>query len=393
MNDTIEPFIIDIAQDALDDLQERLRRTRWPQEIGDNGQWQAGTNLGFMRELTDYWINHYDWRAQETAMNAFPQFRTTIDDVPVHFIHVKGKAIDQGPRPMPLIINHGWPWTFWDMRKIIGPLTDPAAHGGDPADAFEVIAPSLPGFGFSSPLERPGIYFTPTADLWAKLMTRLGHERFATQGGDIGAFVSAMLGHKYADRVIGAHLHLLAALKAPYPAPEDYAPEEAGWRAKHAAFFAEGSAYMQIQRTRPQTISFAMNDSPVGLAAWLIDKRRAWSDCGGDVESVFSKDDLITTVMIYWLTETYESSARHYYEGRPENFVPAFVHDRVPVVEAPTGILQFEGDIWLQPRKWAERYYNLKRWNVVEKGGHFAPMEAPDILVDDLRAFFRPLRG
>ncbi len=388
MSDAIQPFRIDIPQAALDDVQDRLRRTRWPQEIGDNVDWQAGTSLAYMRELTEYWLGEYDWRAQERAMNAFPQFKTVIDDVPIHFIHVKGK----GPSPMPLIINHGWPWTFWDMRKIIGPLTDPAAHGGDPADAFEVIAPSLPGFAFSSPLEVPGIYFTPTADLWAKLMTLLGHERFATQGGDIGAFVSAMLGHKYADRMIGVHLHLLMALKAPYPTPEDFAPEEADWGKKFAAFFADGSAYMQIQRTRPQTISFAMNDSPVGLAAWLIDKRRAWSDCGGDVESVFSKDDLITTAMLYWLTETYESSARHYYEARPENFIPAHVHDRTPVVEAPTGVLQFKGDVWLQPRKWAERYYNLKRWNVAEKGGHFAPMEAPGMLVEDIREFFRPLR-
>ena len=389
MTDTILPFRIDIPEAQLDDLRDRLRRTRWPQEIGDNSNWQAGTNLAYMRDLTDYWLNQYDWRGQERAMNALPQFRTMIDEIPVHFVHVKGK----GPSPMPLIINHGWPWTFWDMRKIIGPLTDPAAHGGDAADAFEVIAPSLPGFAFSSPLTTPGIYFTPTADLWARLMTRLGHERFATQGGDIGAFVSAMLGHKYADRVIGAHLHLLMALKPPFPTAEDFAPEEAEWGKKGAAFFADGSGYMQIQRTRPQTISFAMHDSPVGLAAWLIEKRRAWSDCGGDIESLFTRDDLITTAMIYWLTETYESSARHYYEARPEKFLPAHVHDRTPVVEVPTAALQFKGDVWLQPRKWAERYYNLQRWNVVEKGGHFAPMEAPEVLVDDIREFFRQLRN
>ena len=389
MTDAIYPFRIEIPQAALDDLRDRLLRTRWPREIGDNSNWQAGTNLAYMRELTDYWLNHYDWRVQERAMNEFPQFRTTIDGVPIHFIQVKGK----GPNPMPLIINHGWPWTFWDMRKIIGPLTDPAAYGGDPADAFKVIAPSLPGFAFSSPLEKPGMYFAPTADLWVKLMARLGHERFATQGGDVGAFVSSMLGHKYPEKIIGVHLHLLMALKQPYPAPEDFAPEEAAWGAKFAKFFADGSGYMHIQRTRPQTISFAMHDSPVGLAAWLIDKRRAWSDCDGNVESVFSKDDLITSAMLYWLTETYESSARHYYEAKPERFAAAHVHDRTPVVEAPTGVLQFNGDVWLQPRKWAERYYNLKRWNVVEKGGHFAPMEAPAVLVKDLREFFRPLRA
>ena len=202
-----------------------------------------------------------------------------------------------------------------------------------------------------------------------------------------------MLGHKYADRIIGTHLTLLMSLKAPFPAAEDYAPEELEWGGKFANFMAKNSAYMQIQSTRPQTISFAMHDSPIGLAAWLIEKRRAWSDCGGDVESVFSKDDLINTVMLYWLTDTYESSARHYYETTPENFMSAHVHDRAPVVAAPTAALQFKGDVWLQPRKWAEKYYNLKRWNVVEKGGHFAPMEAPEILVDDIRGFFRTLRA
>jgi pimeloyl-ACP methyl ester carboxylesterase len=387
MTDVVQPFRIDIPQAALDDLQDRLRRTRWPQEIGDNTDWQAGTNLAYMRELTDYWLNQYDWCAQEAAMNAFPQFRTTIDEVPIHFIHVQGK----GPNPMPLVINHGWPWTFWDMRKIIGPLTDPAAYGGDPADAFEVIAPSLPGFAFSSPLEVEGMFFNPTADLWVKLMARLGHERFATQGGDIGAFVSARLGHKYAEKIIGVHLHLAGAVMPPYPVPEDYAPEELAWGAKFAQFMANGNGYMQIQRTRPQTIGFAMHDSPVGLAAWLIDKRRAWSDCGGDVEAVFSKDDLITNAMLYWLTETYVSSARHYYEATSERMVPC--HDRQPPVEAPTALLQFKNDVWLQPRKWAERYYNLQRWNVMDRGGHFAPMEVPGVLVDDLREFFRPLRS
>ena len=383
----VAPFRIAIPEDALTDLRERLRRTRWPQEIGDNADWEAGTSLVYMRELTEYWLNRYDWRAQEAAMNAFPQFRTIIDGVPLHFIHVKGK----GPNPMPLVVNHGWPWTFWDMRKIIGPLTDPAAHGGDPADAFDVIAPSLPGFAFSSPLETEGMFFNPTADLWVKMMERLGYDRFAAQGGDIGAFVSARLGHKYAHRIIGVHLTLAAATMPPYPVQDDYAPEERDWGAKFASFMAQGSGYMQIQRTRPQTIAFAMHDSPVGLAAWMIDKRRAWSDCGGDVEAVFSKDDLITSVMLYWLTDTFASSARHYYESRPDRMVP--VHDRQPPVEAPTALLQFKGDVWLQPRKWAERYYNLKRWNVAEQGGHFAPMEQPGVLVDDIRAFFADLRS
>jgi pimeloyl-ACP methyl ester carboxylesterase len=385
--ETIVPFRVDIPEADLADLRERLRRTRWPSEVGDNADWFAGANLAYMRELAAYWLDGYDWRAQERAMNAFPQFKTQIDGVPVHFIHVRGK----GPNPTPLVINHGWPWTFWDMRKIIGPLTDPAAHGGDPADAFHVVAPSLPGFAFSSPLTEPGMNFFAVADLWVTLMARLGYDRFAAQGGDIGAMVAAQLGHKHADRLIGTHLHFIMPTKAPYPAPADYGPGEEDWEAKNEGFMQTGSGYMNIQMTRPQTIAFAMHDSPVGLAAWLVEKRRGWSDCGGQVETVFSKDDLLNTVMLYWLTDTYVSSARHYFESRRSRF--AHAHDRVPVVEAPTGVIQFKGDVMLRPRKWAERYYNLKRWTVVDDGGHFAPMETPEVLVDDIRAFFRPLRA
>jgi pimeloyl-ACP methyl ester carboxylesterase len=385
-DEAVVPFVIDIPDAQLDDLAQRLRRMRWPTEVGDNSDWDAGANLAYMRGLVDYWLNGYDWRAQERAMNAFAQFRTVIDGAPVHFIHEKGV----GPNPAPLILNHGWPWTFWDMRKIIRPLADPAAFGGDPADAFDVIVPSLPGFGFSSPLTQPGMGFTQAADIYVKLMQRLGYGRFAAQGGDIGAMVAAHLGHKYADRLLGAHLHLILPLKEPYPQSSDFGPEEAGWERKNMDFMNRGSGYMKIQMTKPQTIAFAMNDSPVGLAAWLVEKRRAWSDCGGDVEAVFSKDDLLTTVMIYWLTETYVSAARHYYEPQRTPYPKA--HDRLPVVEAPTGVIQFTGDVLLGPRKWAEKFYNLHRWRVMESGGHFAPMEKPEIMIDDLRAFFRPLR-
>jgi pimeloyl-ACP methyl ester carboxylesterase len=383
--EAVAPFRVEIPQADLDEVRDRLKRTRWPSEPFVNDDWQAGANLAYMRELVDYWLSHYDWRAHERAMNAFPQFKTEIDGVPIHFIHQRGK----GPNPMPLVINHGWPWTFWDMRKIIGPLSDPAAHGGDPADAFDVVAPSLPGFAFSSPVGKEPANFFTTADLWVKLMARLGYERFATQGGDIGAMVSSQLGHKYADRIIGAHLHLLLPTKAPRPEPADFTPEEAAFGQRTAQFMQDGSGYMHIQRTRPQTISYAMHDSPVGLAAWLVEKRRAWGDTRDGLETVFSKDDLITTAMLYWLTETYVSSAKHYYDSRFTDHV----HDRVPVVEAPTGVLQFKGDVILQPRKWAERYFNLKRWNVAERGGHFAPMETPQVLVDDIRAFFRTLRA
>lgn len=387
MNTAMEPFEIAIADEAIADLRERLRSTRWPREIGDNGGWEAGTNLGFMRELAQYWLDHYDWRRHEREMNRLPQFKTVIGGLPIHFIHVKGK----GPSPTPLIATHGWPWTFWDLRKIIGPLTDPGAHGGDPADAFDVVVPSLPGFAFSSPLEAPGIFHAPTADLWAQLMTRLGYDRFAAQGADIGAFVSAMLGHRYPDRVIGVHLQHLVPIRPPLAQEEDYAPHEKGGIGKRARFMADGSGYMHIQRTRPQTIAYAMHDSPVGLAAWLIEKRRDWADTGGDVESVFDKDDLLTTVSLYWFTETYLSSAHHYYASGRANLADSLLHDRLPAVDVPVAALQFEGDMIYHPRTWAERQYNIQRWAVEKHGGHFGAAERPDVLVEDLRGFFRDL--
>lgn len=372
----------------MQDLRDRLERTRWPNEIGDNKAWQAGTNLAYMRELVDYWLNTYDWRTQESAMNAFPQFRTAIVGIPVHFIYAKGT----GPSPMPLIINHGWPWTFWDMRKVIAPLADPGAHGGDPSDAFDVIVPSLPGFGFSSPLEVPGIFHTPVADLWVKLMDRLGYNRFASQGGDIGAFVSVMLGHRHPDRLIGVHLQHLVPTRPPFAAPEDYTPEEEAARLLRERFMANGTGYMHIQRTRPQTISYAMHDSPAGLAAWLIEKRRDWADTGGDIESVFNKDDLLTTVCIYWFTETYLSAAHYYHAPAKAGLQGSFIHDRTRVVDVPVAGLQFGKDIIYHPRKWAERVFNIQRWNVEPGGGHFGPAEKPEIFIRDVREFFRTLR-
>ncbi len=388
MTETIEPFHIAIAQEDLDDLRQRLERARWPQEIGDNGNWQAGTNLAYMRELVAYWLESYDWGGHEAAMNAVPQFRTIIDKVPVHFQHIRGK----GPSPMPIILTHGWPWTFWDLRRVIGPLTDPAAHGGGAVDAFDVIIPSLPGFGFSSPLTKPGVFHANIADIWVKLMDRLGYGRFAAQGADIGAFVTAFLGHRHPDRLIGIHLQHLVPLRPPMAAPEDYAEDEKPAIAKRAAFMADGSGYAAIQRTRPQTIAYGMHDSPIGLAAWLVEKRRSWGGTGGQIESVFSKDDLLTTVCLYWFTQTYLSSAHHYYQPTQGGVDRGFVHDRRPLVEVPVAGLQFLGDIIYHPRKWVESHYNLQSWRVEEHGGHFGAAERPEVLVEDLRAFFRQWR-
>lgn len=384
----IEPFVIDIPPAVLDDLQERLARTRWTGDFA-NGEWAYGADVAYVRELAEYWRDRYDWRARERLMNSFAHFRTVVDGLPIHFIHERGK----GPNPIPLILSHGWPWSFWDFAKVIGPLTDPAAHGGDPADAFDVVVPSLPGYGFSTPLTRTGVNFWNTAELWVELMERLGYPRFAAQGGDWGAFISAELGHRFADRMIGVHIST--------PAPldfmtftgwdlSDFAPEEKANLARMAAINAEETGYFLLQKTKPQTPAVALNDSPAGLLAWIVEKRRSWSDCGGEVERRFSKDELIDTAMLYWVTGSYHTSARYYYEAAHNPWQPA--HDRQPVVEAPTALAIFPAELTHPARRWAERYYNLRQWSELPAGGHFAPMEEPAALVEDLRRFFRERR-
>lgn len=384
-----ERFDIAVSDDVLTDLRTRLERTRWSPDFA-NDDWRYGTNLTYLRALTAYWRERYDWRRHEAAMNRFDHYRTEIDGVPIHFIHQKGK----GPKPVPLILSHGWPWTFWDMHKVIGPLTDPASFGGDPADAFDVVVPSLPGYGFSTPLTKPGANAVGTADLWQVLMNDvLGYGRFAAHGGDWGALITAQLGHKHSERLIGIHIANGAPLdffKTGLPAPDEYADDELDSRARAVQRMAEGHGYLAIQSTRPQTLSFGLADSPVGLCAWLLDKRREWSDCGGDVERSFSKDELLTTVMLYWVTESVGTAARYYYEIRHNPWQPS--HHRTPTVDVPTGIIRFKHDVCYSPRRVMERNYDIRRWTSVPTGGHFAPMETPDILVDDLRAFFRPLR-
>jgi pimeloyl-ACP methyl ester carboxylesterase len=385
-----EPFTIAIPEAVLTDLRERLAKTRWSGDFA-NPRWEYGTNRDYLKSLVDYWRQDYDWRKHEQEMNAFSHYQTTIEDVPIHFIHEPGK----GPKPMPLILSHGWPWTFWDFHKVIRPLTDPAAFGGDPQDAFDVVVPSLPGYGFSTPLTKPGINFWRTADLWVTLMQEvLGYNKFAAQGGDWGALITAQLGHKYADRLIGCHMNLMAPLNVflgGLPEASEYGPEEKGWYEKNLQFFTAESGYSALQTTKPQTVAYALNDSPVGLCSWILEKRRTWSDCGGDVEKRFSKDDLLTTMTLYWITQSYGTSARYYYEATHNPWQPA--HNRTPVVEAPTGIAVFLQEVILMPRRWAEKYYNLQRWTLMPAGGHFAPMEEPQRLVEDVRAFFRLLRG
>ena len=384
-----QPFSVAISDETLTDLQERLARVRWPDDFA-NSQWEYGTNLGYLKELVEYWRDEYDWRRHEDAINAFSQYQSTIEGIPIHFIHEPGK----GPRPMPLILSHGWPWTFWDFHKVIRPLSDPAAFGGDPTDAFDVVVPSLPGFGFSTPLTKPGINFWRTADLWVTLMQDvLGYQRFAAQGGDYGALISHQLGHKYADRLIGVHTNLLAPLDIFSGGLLDaswFGPDEQAWYEKNTHFVDAESGYSALQTTKPQTLTYAINDSPVGLCAWILEKRRTWSDCKGNVENRFTKDELLTTMTLYWVTQSFGTSARYYYEALHNPWQPS--HDRTPVVEAPTGVSVFLEEVLLMPRRWAESHYNLKRWTEMPSGGHFAPMEEPELLVEDIRAFFRPLR-
>jgi pimeloyl-ACP methyl ester carboxylesterase len=389
-----ERFTIHFPDSELDRLKGRLADPRWPQPL-EQGTWADGADLGYMKELVAYWREGYDWRRHEAAMNGFAHFRTVLDGVPIHFIHERGKGVPGGPKPLPIMLNHGWPWTFWDFHKVIRPLADPAAFGGDPADAFDVVVPSLPGFTFSTPLPRPGIGYVQTADLWARLMTEvLGYPKFVTEGGDWGALVSAQLGHKHADKLIGLFTHLPAAPNAMtgnMPQPEDFAPEERHWMEENKRYYTEELGYFEQQSSKPMTLAYALNDSPVGLAAWLVEKRRSWSGCRGDLESVFSKDELLTTVMLYWLTQSAGSAAQFYHSVRHGGWQPA--HTGTPLMNVPTGVAVFADEIAKLPRAYVARQYDLRRWTVLPRGGHFAPAEQPEAIVREIRAFARELRG
>ncbi len=383
-----EPFKVAVPARVLTDLRARLRKTRWAEDFG-NEQWAYGTNSTALKGLVDYWLNGFDWRRQEREMNRYPHYRATIDGIPIHFIHQPGK----GPRPIPIVLSHGWPWTFWDLHKLIGPLSDPAAFGASPDDAFDVVVPSLPGYGFSTPLTATGINYWRTADLWVTLMREvLGYDRFAAQGGDWGAMVSAQLGHKYPQHMIGIHVTMVGplSLTGMRPKPEEYGPEEAGWFERTAHFFEAESGYFHLQTTKPQTLAYALNDSPVGLCSWIVEKRRTWSDCDGRVERRFTRDDLLTTVTLYWVTQSFGTSARYYYEAVHNPWQPS--HDGEKLITAPMAVAVFPREVILMPRRWVERMYNLQRWTVFQSGGHFAPMEEPQALIEDIRTFFRTLR-
>ena len=374
----ISPYRIDISQGALDDLRDRLGRTRWPDELPGVG-WDLGVPLDYLKGLAEYWATTYDWRGQEAALNEFAQFTTVIDDQNVHFLHVRSPE----PEALPLLITHGWPGSIAEFLDIIGPLTDPAAHGGDPADAFHVIAPSIPGFGFSGPTHETGWNTVRVAYAWAELMRRLGYERYGAQGGYTGALVSPELGRIDPEHLAGIHVNNL--LTFPSGQLDDLSDADQGRLKLMQHWQNEMAGYASIQSTRPQTLAYALTDSPVGQLAWIVEKFKEWTDpAAGLPEDAVDRDRLLTDVSIYWLTATAGSSARLYYEGAKSWGQPG------EPSAVPTGVAVFPMDITI--RSIAESQHNIVHWTEFDRGGHFAAMEAPGLLVADIREFFRPLR-
>ncbi len=381
----VRPFTIAVEDSVLDDLRLRLANTRWPDEIPGSG-WDYGSNLAYLKELVEYWRTKFDWRAQEAKLNAFSHFKSEVDGLDIHFIHEKGK----GPDPIPLIITHGWPSCFFEMTKIIPLLADPASHGGDAADSFDVVAPSLPGFGFSDHAQDRGMEVQRVAGMWNKLMTQnLGYPKFAAQGGDIGSGVTARLGFAHSDTLYGIHLTSITR-PTPYlgPGSKPLTDAEQALITQRDKWFADEGGYNHIQGTKPQTLAYGLNDSPVGLAAWIVEKYRTWSDCGGDIEKSYTKDELLTIVTIYWVTQTISSSTRMYFENQKN----LWTMEKGQKVPAPAGMAMFPQEISKPPREWGERSYDVRRWTEMTSGGHFAALEEPQLLAEEVRAFFRDFR-
>jgi len=377
-HDKISPYRIDIPQGALDDLRDRLGRTRWPDELPGVG-WDLGVPLDYLKGLAGYWATAYDWRGQEAALNEFAQFTTVIDGQNVHFLHVRSPE----PEALPLLITHGWPGSIAEFLDIIGPLADPAAHGGDPADAFHVIAPSIPGFGFSGPTHETGWNTVRVARAWVELMRRLGYERYGAQGGDTGALVSPELGRIDPEHLAGIHVNNL--LTFPSGQLDDLSDADQGRLKLMQRWQNEMAGYASIQSTRPQTLAYALTDSPAGQLAWIVEKFKEWTDPAAELpEDAVDRDRLLTDVSIYWLTATAGSSARLYYEG-----AKSWGQANEPSA-VPTGVAVFPMDITI--RSIAESQHNIVHWTEFDRGGHFAAMEAPDLLVADVKEFFRPLR-
>ncbi|MBW4720289.1 epoxide hydrolase family protein [Saccharothrix obliqua] len=375
----IRPFRIDIPQTDLDDLHDRLARTRWPAELPGVG-WSRGVPVDYLRDLAEHWRTGYDWRAQEAALNAHPQFTTTVDGQNLHFLHVRSPE----PDATPLVLLHGWPGGVVDFLDVIGPLTDPRSRGGDPADAFHLVIPSLPGFGFSTPLAGPGMGAARMAGLLATLMSRLGYDRYGVHGYDTGSWVAPELGRQDLDHVIGVHVNAMIAFPVGEEGELDGLSEVEQRRWEAMRNFNDG--YLQCNSKRPQTVAYGLHDSPVGQLAWVVEKFKELTDPEeGLPEDSVDRDRILTEVSLYWLTGTAASAAQVYYEE-----ISAGDWAAEPRRGAPTGVLVSARDVTI--RRWAERDHDVVHWTELDRGGHFLSMEDPEALVEDLRTFFRKLR-
>jgi len=382
---SVRPFTINIPDAALKDLKKRLARTRYPDELVASG-WKYGMSLQYLQELVTYWQTKYDWREQERRLNRFPQFKTRIDGLDIHFIHKKSPE----PNAFPIMMIHGWPGTFYEFSKVIEPLTDPRRFGGDPKDAFDVVVVSLPGFGFSDKTTEMGFARDRISKMFIELMGRLGYQRYGVQAGDVGYAIASMMGLNDPQHIAGLQMNRCSGV------PPDPKNPDAGLTADEirlrdeVRFGPDETGYSQIQGSKPQTIGYGLNDSPAGQAAWVIEKYNKWCDCHGDPENRYSKDDLLTIAMIYWLTETATSSARYYYEVRhlgeyPSRPLPA-------KVQVPTGCSAYPGEVGFTPRRWAEQHFNVTRFTMFSRGGHFPALQAPDLFTNEVRAFFQTVR-
>ena len=385
-----QPFRIAIDQKILDDLHQRLDRTRWVDDLGD-ASWKYGLSIPYMRELAAYWRAGFDWRSQEAALNRFSQFRAELKGgLGVHFIHERGR----GPDPFPIVLTHGFPDSIVRFAKLIPMLADPASYGGDPADAFDVVAPSLPGYAFSDkPLAGTTVF--DVGDLWHELMTeQLGYARYGAHGGDWGSTITELLARDHADEVVGIHLTDVPFIHS-YQKPKSPSHAEKKYLDAIGKFPQTQGAYALVQGSQPQVAAIGLADSPVGLAAWIVEKFRRWSDCDGEVERAFTKDELLTNVTLYWVTETIGSSFLPYYDVAHVGAV-GWIKQRIKQwtgsSSVPAAFAMFPKDLSSPPRQWAERFFNVQRWTEMPWGGHFAALEEPEVLAEDVRAFFRPLR-
>ncbi|NIY91957.1 epoxide hydrolase family protein [Vibrio diazotrophicus] len=378
----IKPFNIAIPQTQLDDLYKRLEATRWP-VLPKNNNWERGTHSDYLQSLVRYWLDDFDWRKQEADLNQFSHYQSEVKGEKLHFIYQKGK----GKSPTPLILTHGWPDSFYRYHKIIPMLTDPEQFGGSTDDSFDVIIPSIPGFGFSEPSSRTGLNNSQVAELWHELMTQiLGYKTYMAGGGDIGSGVSRYLAAKYPNSLIGLHLTDVGIIRDLLSTQDSHcSDEELNYKKSAMNWLNQEGGYMSLQATKPSTLAFGLNDSPVGLASWIIEKFRSWSDCGGELDKRYSKDELLTNIMIYWFTGTIGSSINMYYENM--HGLPSLDGFNVPCA-----IARFGADILLPPKVWTEQKYNVVQWSDIAKGGHFTAMEEPLLFVEDIRSFARILR-